>query len=94
MAIKRNSGAKTKRTLEILGCTIEFLRAYLEVRFKAGMTWENFGTVWHVDHALPLASAKTTREVYRLCHYTNLQPLFVAENLAKHAKVERQMVLV
>ena len=38
------------------------------------MTWENYGE-WHIDHKIPLASAKTESELISLCHYTNLQPL-------------------
>lgn len=76
-------------TLELLGCSLEYLKNHLESQFKLGMTWDNYGTVWHIDHIKPFAAfdniidPEQQREV---CHYTNLQPLFAEENLSKGAK--------
>jgi hypothetical protein len=46
------------------------------------MSWDNYGE-WHIDHIKPLALAHTEEETYKLCHYTNLQPLWAIENLQK-----------
>ncbi len=74
-------------TAEILGCTWEFFRDYIEEQFRDGMTWDNYGREgWHLDHIIPLYSAKTDKEVYRLNHYTNLQPLWAEDNLKKSNK--------
>jgi hypothetical protein len=52
------------------------------------MTWDNYGVGgWEIDHIIPLASAKTEEEVYKLCHYTNLQPLWANENFKKGKKI-------
>lgn len=70
--------------LEYLKCSVEFLRSYLESKFKSGMTWENHGLFgWHIDHIIPLSSANTKKELIKLCHYTNLQPLWAIDNLKK-----------
>lgn len=78
---------KSARTLELLGCTVEELKGYLEKQFKRGMSWSNYGR-WHVDHIRPCASFDLTDpEQQRVCfHYTNLQPLWAKENLRKGAK--------
>lgn len=63
---------------------------HLEAKFAPGMTWDNYGVDgWHIDHIMPLAAFDLTDEQQRqqACHYTNLQPLWAAENLAKGAKV-------
>lgn len=73
---------KSRRSEEIFGCTYEFLMEYLTSKFKEGMSWEN-RSEWHIDHIVPLASAKTAEEMCALAHYTNLQPLWAAENWAK-----------
>jgi hypothetical protein len=77
---------KRKNTFNIVGCSPEFLKEYLEKKFKNGMSWENQGK-WHIDHIMPLSSAKTEEEIYELCHYTNLQPLWAEDNLRKSNKI-------
>ena len=60
----------------------------MESQFTDGMTWDNWGKYgWHVDHKVPLSSAKTPDELIKLCHYTNLQPLWAKDNLSKGAKI-------
>jgi len=77
MSIKRET-----KTSQIIGCTPEKLKEHIEKQFKNGMTWENRRD-WNIDHIIPLSSAKTKDELYKLCHYTNLQPLWSLENLKK-----------
>ncbi len=78
--------AKSVRTLELLGCTIEQLKMHLESKFQSGMTWENYGyDGWHVDHVKPCAKFDLTdlKQQAECFHYTNLQPLWKKDNLEK-----------
>jgi hypothetical protein len=77
---------KPSRSFELLGTDLESFKAYMESLFTEGMTWENHGE-WHIDHIVPLASGKTPEEIWELCHYTNLQPLWAEDNLRKHTKL-------
>lgn len=80
--------SKSASSEVLVGCSWEELKAHLESQFKEGMTWENHGNNgWHTDHVVPLSSAKTLEEIEKLCHYTNLQPLWWHENLSKGAKL-------
>jgi len=86
--LKTKNIKKQNKTFDIIGCTSEFLKEYLEKQFKDGMTWDNYGkNGWHVDHIIPLSSGKNEEEVYKLCNYTNLQPLWAEENLSKGNKI-------
>jgi hypothetical protein len=49
------------------------------------MTWDNQGK-WHIDHIIPLSSGNTEEEIIKLCHYTNLQPLWAIDNMKKGSK--------
>lgn len=83
-------GRKAGGTAELVGCTLEDLRCYLERQFLPGMTWDNYGKHgWHVDHIRPCASFDLTDpEQQRQCfHHTNLQPLWATDNIKKGAKV-------
>ena len=88
-AIRKHFGTKASRTNALIGCTITELRQHLEAQFTNGMNWNNYGrTGWHIDHIRPCASFDLTdAEQQRQCfHYTNLQPLWAAENIRKGAK--------
>ena len=73
---------KNSKTSKILGCSFEEFKLHLESKFEDWMTWENYGKYngelnygWDIDHKIPLSSAVTEEDIYRLNHFTNLQPL-------------------
>ena len=68
-----------------LGCSLEFFKNYIAEQFTDGMSWDNYGTLWELDHILPLANyLLLDRGTFRrLVHYTNYQPLTIAQNRAK-----------
>tara|TARA_B110000008_G_scaffold43335_2_gene40945 strand:- start:6326 stop:6991 length:666 start_codon:yes stop_codon:yes gene_type:complete len=76
---------KSASTISLLGCSIPHLKDHLEKQFLPGMTWENHGPVWHVDHMMPCASFDLIdpEQQRQCCHYTNLQPLWGPENISK-----------
>jgi hypothetical protein len=84
----KNNITKKSKTFDFVGCSPEFLKEHIEKQFKDGMNWENYGrNGWHIDHIIPLSSAKNEEEIYKLCHYTNLQPLWANDNLSKGSKI-------
>jgi hypothetical protein len=84
-ACKGSAGRKNK-TEDILGCSFEELMIYLKDKFKEDMSFDNYGK-WHIDHIIPISSAKTEEEIIKLNHYTNFQPLWAVDNLRKSNKV-------
>lgn len=86
MALKRQS--KSESTNALVGCNMQFLRVYLESKFKDGMSWDNYGK-WQVDHIIPCSSFDlTVKENQFICfNYKNLQPLWAEENKLKGAKM-------
>jgi len=82
ISIKNNGHKKKSKTKDMLGCSFEEFKIYLESKFESWMSWENYGKYngelnygWDIDHIIPSSSAKTEEELLKLNHYTNLQPL-------------------
>jgi hypothetical protein len=73
----------------LTGCTANQLKRHLESGFKRGMTWDNHGTYWHVDHILPVASFDHTdpKQVAQCWHWTNLRPLDAKTNIRKGDRI-------
>jgi len=87
IAIKGN--VKSDKTMNLIGCNIEFLKNYLESKFKPGMSWDNYGKYgWHVDHIKPCVKFDLSNpsEQRKCFNYKNLQPLWAEENWSKNDK--------
>lgn len=79
----KNSGFKKGSTTEkMLGCTFRQFSKHIETQFTDGMSWDN-RSEWHLDHIIPLSCATTIEGLEKLSHYTNIRPLWAADNLAK-----------
>lgn len=86
-AIGRRGYTKRSRSAEILGCDWIFFKKHIERQFLIGMSWDRMNEI-HIDHIIPIATAKTEEDVLRLNHFTNLRPMWAADNMNKGAKVE------
>ena len=94
-SIKRKGYSKNNKTNEILGCSYEEFKTYLESQFEDWMNWDNYGNpkdgmlepnkTWDIDHIIPISSAINENEVVKLNHFTNLQPLcsYINRNIKK-----------
>ena len=79
--------SKSKKTMELLGCSKIFFINHLRKQFTAGMTIENYGTLWHVDHIIPLytfGNLTTSQEAQAIAfNYKNTRPLLAQDNLRR-----------
>lgn len=85
---RRKSNNKTTKTAEILGCSVNEFKHYIEQKFQSGMTWDNYGK-WHFDHVKPVSLATTPEDLVALNHYTNFQPLWAEDNIKKSDHYEQ-----
>ena len=88
MSIALKNNYKSGKTMDLTGCTMEFLRSHLESKFEDGMSWDNYG-VWHIDHIIACANFDMSDpEQQKICfHYTNLQPMWGEHNMKKGARL-------
>lgn len=80
-------------TPTILGCDAETFKKHIESQFSPDMNWDNHGSVWHVDHIIPLkyevytgadsSRPPTLQEIIHRFHYLNCQPLYADVNMSK-----------
>jgi hypothetical protein len=81
----RSKGGRLNR---LVGCSMDFLKEYLESYFKQGMTWDNYGRgigKWSLDHTTPLDhfNLEDENEQRKAFHYTNLRPMWYSHNASK-----------
>lgn len=89
-SFQRRGYVKNSKAEEIVGITMDEFKNYIQNKFQEGMTFDNYGE-WHLDHIIPLSSAKNEEEVIKLCHYTNFQPLWAKDNLKKSNKMASEL---
>lgn len=87
-AVAKRGTKKSRKTIELLGCTPEFFVSFIEAAFKPGMTWENYGA-WEIDHVIPVSKFDIGDSSQQgiAFHYSNCQPLWKNTNRAKGAKL-------
>jgi hypothetical protein len=92
--MKLTNSKKSEKTLNLLGCTLDFFKAWMEHQFTPEMTFENHGTVWHIDHVTPCSSFDMTdEEQQKICFcWKNMQPLTGPDNLSKNGKVIPELI--
>lgn len=79
---------------KLLGCNWDMLVSWLEYNMKPEMSWENYGTYWHVDHIQPCARFDFSEDKNRqkCFNWANLAPLEAIENLKKSDSIDEQMI--
>lgn len=80
---------KDKNYSKEIGITRGKFKKWIEKQFTEGMSWDNYGTsitddfneCWEIDHITPISKGGTN-------YYTNLQPLWRKDNIAKSNKLD------
>lgn len=85
------NGIRKAANWEVLvGYSLCALRKHMEERFTPDMSWDNYGTYWHVDHIRPIDSFNITDSLcpdFKECWaLSNLQPLHWLDNIVKSNK--------
>ena len=94
-ALKRKNDKKNERSLELLGCSVDFFMKWIEWNFDSHMSWNNYGIYWEVDHITPISSFDLKLKCQRLLcfNWKNCRPLEKKENNRKKAKIiEREII--
>jgi hypothetical protein len=84
-----------RKSIKLIDCSMSFLKEWLESNFTEGMTFDNHGSYWHVDHVIPCSLFDLTNEdeINKCFKWTNLQPLEGKINMSKKNKICQSEVI-
>lgn len=87
----RSNSVRDGKYTKAIGYSWSILRSHIETQFTPEMTWENWGSVWELDHIIPASFFKYESlddPLFRECWaLTNLRPLLCAANATKGTKL-------
>lgn len=83
------------KSFKLVDCDIITFKNWLEYNFTEGMTFENYGSYWHVDHVLPCAIFDLLNEedIKHCFRWTNLRPLEATKNMSKQDKIDKNEII-
>jgi hypothetical protein len=81
----RNVLNKNDTTMNYIGCNIQYFREWLEYNFTEEMNWDNYGSLWSIDHVLPVCKFNLTdeNEKFKCWNWSNMMPVTVKYNSSK-----------
>ena len=88
MAFTSQSEPKKQRTWKYIGCKPYFFKDWIEFQLYDGMTMNNYGTLWHIDHVIPCSSfdLRDDEEAKKCFNWSNCRPYLCKKNLTKSKK--------
>ena len=95
-AFKAQNVRKTNKTFDLLGCSHSFFKNWIIHQLYGMMTIENYGSVWQIDHCLPIASFNLLDEndMKKCFNWINLRPMYSSEDNSKNVKIDYQLYLM
>lgn len=81
-------------SMQLLGCPLSYFKKWLEYQFDPQISWENYGSLWDIDHVRPCSSFDLTKldDIEMCFHWSNMQPLRKKENYSKNATVDVESI--
>src|ERR1043165_1347852 len=88
--------SKSKTTQQLIGVDIEIFTKWIDFQLEEGMTMKNYGTIWHIDHVIPLASFNLLDEdeLQKAMNWKNIRPLTPVRNMQKSNKVDQWLYVM
>ena len=84
------------KTFGLLKCSHSFFKRWIVHQLYSDMSIDNCGSVWCIDHCLPIASFNLLdeKEMKTFFNWINLRPIYTKENNSKRAKIDNRLYLM
>ena len=96
MAFKYQNVRKTNKTFDLLGCSHSFFKNWIIHQHYGNMAIEKYGSLWQIDHCLPITSFNLLDEndVKKYFNWLTLRPMYSKENNSKNDKIDHYLYLL
>src|SRR5688572_3820429 len=88
--------SKSQTTRQLIGIDFEMFIKWIEYQLEEGMTLQNYGSVWHLDHVIPISSFNLLEEeeLFKAMNWKNIRPLPPVKNNQKSNKINPWLYLM
>ena len=95
-AFKSQNVRKTNKTFDLLGCSNSFFKNWIIHQLYGNMTVENYGSVWQIDHCLPVSifNLLDENDIKKCFNWIILRPMYSSENNSKNSKTNYHLYLL
>jgi hypothetical protein len=92
----RSNYARDMSYSNIFGIDFEVFIKWIEFQFDEGMTMQNYGSVWRLDHVLPISSFNLLdgEELVKAMDWKNIRPLLLVTSMQKADKIDPWLYLM
>ena len=96
LAFKSQNVRKTNKTIDLIGCSQNFLGKWTLHQLYGDITEENYGKMWCLDHCYPLSKTNLSdnNEVNKSTNWINLRPMYCSKNISKGDKIDHRLYLI
>ena len=77
----------------LIGCSNSQLRKWNIYQLYGLMTLENYGTIWCLDHCIPLKKTNGI-DLYKYTNWINLSSMYIKDNISKGSKIDYHLYLL
>lgn len=80
--------------MDYLHCNLSEFREFIEIQFTNDMSWDNQGTIWELDHVIPVSKFNLEIQEHKnTCfHWCNYKPIPKSDNKKKSNKIIDNMI--
>ena len=88
--------SKSRATRQLIGIDFKTFSKWIEFQLEEGMTLQNYGSVWHLDHVIPISSFNLLdeEELFKAMNWMNIRPLLALKNLQKANKIDHRLYIM